>query len=124
MQIWEQKASQITNIESLNWNFNIWWNKFDLSIELDNNKNDIVNVIGEINELLLEKWFSNNNIEKKSLELKSNLDKKSEKWILKSYKEYVKELNDVTKASDDLWNTVTKLLSIWSSIWKFITLLF
>lgn len=124
MQIWSQNASQITNIEWLNWNFNFWWNNFNLDLELNNNKSEIIKDLDFINNLLTEKWLSNSKIEEKTLDLKSKLEEKSEKWILESYKKYVKELKEVTQNTEELWNTITKVLNMWASIWKFITLLF
>lgn len=124
MQIWNQNASQITNIERLNWNFNFWWNSFNLELELNNNKSEIIKDLDFINNLLIEKWLSNSKIEEKALDLRSKLEEKSEKWILESYKWYVKELKEVTESTEELWNTISKVLNMWASIWKIITLLF
>ena len=124
MQIWSQSASQITNIEWLNWNFNFWWNNFNLELELNNNKNDIFQELDILNNLLKEKWLSNSKLNESSLSLRSKLEEKSEDWILKSYKKYVKELKEITDNTEEFWDTITKVLKMWWSIWKFITLLF
>lgn len=124
MQIWNQTASQINNIENLNWNFNIWWNTFNLQVEIQNNEKEILDFLWQIQAELKSKWVYSKEFEDKEYILKNSIEKKSTEWILDSYKDYAWKLKEMTKTTVWLTDTFSKLMQLWSSLWTFITLLF
>ncbi len=124
MQIWSQHASQINNIGNLNWNLNIWWNNFNLQVEVEKNQREIFDFLLQIQLELTSKWKYSNEIEDKENSLKNNIKEKSINWVLDSYKEYVGKVKEITQPTIELSETFWTLFKLWSSIWNFITLLF
>jgi hypothetical protein len=123
MQIfWTLNASQINNIENLNWDFNISWNTFSLYIEIEKRKTEILDWINTIESQLKQEWKINENIVSSWKELKNDVNNSSS-TILESYKKYAKYLKEATETSSSLWKTFQELLKIWWSIWTLITLL-
>lgn len=123
MKIWSQKAWHITNIESLNWNLNLLWNTFNSSIQLDKNKKEIFDLMSEFEKKLIDSWKITSWITQSSLELKEKLNKNSSDGVVESFKDYAKKIKDITDTTEWLSETATKLLDMWWSLWKFITLL-
>lgn len=122
MQIWTQNASQINNIENLNWDFNISGNTFSLNIEIEKRKTEILDWINTIESQLKQEWKINENIVSSWNELKNDVNNSSS-TILESYKKYAKYLKEATETSSSLWKTFQELLKMWWSIWTVITLL-
>lgn len=124
MQIWSQTASQINNIESLNWNFNMWWNTFNLQLEIQRNEKEIIDFLSQIQWELKSKWIYSQEIQNWEIILKNNIEKKSTDWILDWFKEYAWKVKEVTNTTEELSDTFWKLYKLWSTIGSFITLLF
>jgi len=124
MQIWSQTASQINNIESLNWNFNIWWNTFNLQLEIQRNEKEIIDFLSQIQWELKSKWIYSQEIQNWEIILKNNIEKKSTDWILDWFKEYARKVKEVTNTTEELSDIFWKLYKLWSTIGAFITLLF
>lgn len=124
MKIWSQTASQINNIENLNWNFNMWWNTFNLQVEIQKNEKELLDFLWQIQKELKSKWVYSKEIENKENNLKYNIEQKSTSWILSSYKEYVWKLKEVTEPIIGLSDTFWKLFKLGASLGTFITLLF
>ncbi len=124
MKIWNQKASQINNIENLNWNFNIWWNNFELNFEIQKNEKELISFLLKIQEDLKSKWVYSDEIEWKENDLKNSIVQKSTNWILNWYKEYASKLKEITAKTVWLSETFWKLYKLWASIGTYITLLF
>lgn len=124
MQIWSQIASQINNIESLNWNFNMWWNTFNLQLEIQRNEKEIIDFLSQIQWELKSKWIYSQEIQNWEIILKNNIEKKSTDWILDWFKEYAWKVKEVTNTTEELSDTFWKLYKLWSTIGAFITLLF
>lgn len=123
VQVQNQTASQINNIDNLNGDFTMLWNNFTLNTELELSKKEILESIEKINKILSERWLQNSKTLKKSEEISEILEKKSEDGLLSTYKNYVKEVKDAIKSTEDLTSIANKLITAWSSIGKFITLL-
>lgn len=122
MQIWNQQASQINNIENLNWDFNISWNTFSMSIEIEKRKTEILEWLNNIEKELTKEWKNTNEIILVWNELKDSINANKSN-IFDSYKKYAKLLKETTENTKDIWNTFQELLKIWWSIWSLITLL-
>lgn len=124
MQIGSQTASQINNIEHLNWNFNMWWNTFNLHIEMQKNEKEIIDFLSQIQSELKAKWIYSQEIQNWEMVLKNNIQKRSTDWILDWFKEYAWKVKEVTETTEQLSDTFWKLYKLWSTIGSFITLLF
>lgn len=124
MQIGSQTASQINNIEHLNWNFNMWWNTFNLHIEMQKNEKEIIDFLSQIQSELKAKWIYSQEIQNWEMVLKNNIQKRSTDWIVDWFKEYAWKVKEVTETTEQLSDTFWKLYKLWSTIGSFITLLF
>ncbi|MDD4151762.1 MAG: hypothetical protein PHR68_04050 [Candidatus Gracilibacteria bacterium] len=122
MQIGNQQASQINNIENLNGDFNISGNTFSMSIEIEKRKTEILEGLNNIEKELTKEGKNTNEIILVGNELKDSINANKSN-IFDSYKKYAKLLKETTENTKDIGNTFQELLKIGGSIGSLITLL-
>lgn len=133
MQIWTQNAQQINNVE---WTLNLWnvtfWD-MNLSITINNYKQELLGKIDEMNNSIINNPTINptqkETIKQESENLKkviseSSDQNKNDDILLAQTKKYTQTLKWVVWEIEWAKETFWQIIDIWKCIWWFLALVF
>lgn len=133
MQIWTQNAQQINNVE---WTLNLWnvtfWD-MNLSITINNYKQELLGKIDEMNNSIINNPTINptqkETIKQESENLKkviseSSDQNKNDDILLAQTKKYTQTLKWVVWEMNGAKETFWQIIDIWKCIWWFLALVF